>query len=524
MNIEDLIKQAFPGWAVKREQARLVLRAYEAAQPSRSHKPMGDALDADSALFPAGESIRQQARWLDDNHDLASGALTSITNAVVGAQGIVADPQPRNKKGEVIQGLADDIRRVMEDAGRYPEVTGQMNDAQMQRQIFRAWLRDGEMFAQVLEGNVRGLRHLGELPLSLELLEADFVPYDVMGLTDDNLVMGIKKDAWGRPKSYYVYKDHPGKIDTWTTREDLKIIPARKMMHVMMRNRLGQTRGISQFAPVITRLNDLKLYEESERLAARISAALTVAIKKGSPDLYNPGDGSVDGEREFAMAPGMVFDQLMPGESVEVIESSRPNALLGDFRAAMVRMVAAGLGGTYSSIAKSYEGTYSSQRQELVEGYVAYRAMGDEYIAQFVRPLYERRLEWAQMSGLVRLPRELDKRTLMDAGYTTQQMPWIDPAKEAGAWETLAQAGFESEEAVIRSRGRKPQEVQAEIKRWREWSDQEELQFSSNIGDQVSQAAGSEDGNPDDAKYGKGPKDGKDSEDTGSDDSKDGNA
>ena len=59
-------------------------------------------------------------------------------------------------------------------------------------------------------------------------------------------------------------------------------------------------------------------------------------------------------------------------------------------------------------------------------------------------------------------------------------MPWIDPRKEAEAWELLVKAGFSDEAEVARARGRNPQELKktrtSEIKHNRE----EGLVFSSD--------------------------------------------
>ncbi|WP_415915300.1 phage portal protein, partial [Pseudomonas fragi] len=47
------------------------------------------------------------------------------------------------------------------------------------------------------------------------------------------------------------------------------------------RKRIGQNRGQPLLHAVLIRLADIKDYEESERVAARISAALAMYIKKG---------------------------------------------------------------------------------------------------------------------------------------------------------------------------------------------------------------------------------------------------
>lgn len=113
--------------------------------------------------------------------------------------------------------------------------------------------------------------------------------------------------------------------------------------------------------------------EEAERVAARISASLAFFIKKEHPEGYQaPPDGSpAQAQRMIDITPGMTFDDLRPGEDVGVIQSNRPNTALNIWRAGQLRSSCAGTRSQYSSVARDYDGTYSAQRQELVEGWKA---------------------------------------------------------------------------------------------------------------------------------------------------------
>ncbi|MFK5131516.1 phage portal protein, partial [Glaesserella parasuis] len=142
------------------------------------------------------------------------------------------------------------------------------------------------------------------------------------------------------------------------------------------------------------RLADLKDYEESERVAARIAAALTMYIKKGDPALFDPDDVSKE-NRYFDIAPGQVVDDLKPGEDIGLINSNRPNTNLESFRNGQLRATAAGTRSSYSSIARDYNGTYSSQRQELVESFEGYAVLQDHFVASISRPIYR---EWLRMA------------------------------------------------------------------------------------------------------------------------------
>ncbi|HAW5899277.1 TPA: phage portal protein, partial [Escherichia coli] len=84
---------------------------------------------------------------------------------------------------------------------------------------------------------------------------------------------------------------------------------------------------------VLIRLSALKEYEDSELTAARIAAALGMYIRKGDGQSYEAdGNGSKDKERELTIQPGIIYDDLKPGEEIGMVKSDRPNPNLETFR------------------------------------------------------------------------------------------------------------------------------------------------------------------------------------------------
>jgi capsid protein len=57
-------------------------------------------------------------------------------------------------------------------------VTWQHDWASAQRLLARSWFRDGDVFAQLVQGNVSNIDHGTTIPLSLEMIEADLVPFE----------------------------------------------------------------------------------------------------------------------------------------------------------------------------------------------------------------------------------------------------------------------------------------------------------------------------------------------------------
>ncbi|MGL6289284.1 MAG: phage portal protein [Silanimonas sp.] len=334
-----------------------------------------------------------------------------------------------------------------------------------------------------------GLDHGTRGPYSLEMIEADLVPFDY---NDESrgIVQGIERNEWGRVRAVWVYRRHPGERFQLPTPGDLKRIPMDRMIHVAELGRIGQLRGITRYASVINRIEDIKDYEESERVAAKIAAMLTAYVKRAAPvdEGYTGPPTGPDGQpiqREITLGAGTVVDTLGIGEEIGLIDTSRPNVNLVHFRNGQLRAFAAGMGASYSSISRNYEGTYSAQRQELVESFVHYAAATDDFVGKLVRPVTENFITTAHLSGVVKKPADLRPGTEFDVQYLAPSMPWIDPAKEANAWLALCKAGFASEVEVIRKRGQRPEALLEQVASWRQKCADKGLVFDSNAGLQL---------------------------------------
>ncbi|NTZ36196.1 phage portal protein [Enterobacter sp. JMULE2] len=252
------IRHISPGWAASRLRSEMQVQAYEAAKPSRTHSARRENRSANTAVFAAGASIREQARWLDENHDLAIGILDKLEERVVGARGIQIEPQPLTPDGKVHEDFAAEIARLWDKWAEAPEVTGCFSLAEAQRLMLRSAVRDGEVFAQLIRGPVKGVEYHSDVRFTFEMLEADFVPLNLTGTGDGyNTIMGVNVNAWNRPVGYHVYKFHP---QSGLGSSQTKIIPADRILHLAVRKRLHQVRGVSIFAGVLQRLDDIKSY------------------------------------------------------------------------------------------------------------------------------------------------------------------------------------------------------------------------------------------------------------------------
>ena len=483
--LDRVIGYISPIAELRRRQARHALAYYDAIKPGRLRRTHRDASSPDRIAGASADKLRMMMRQAERDHDLVRGSLDVLVVNTVGPNGIGVEPQPRRADGSIHEDYARVLRDLIKEWERKPEVTWTHDWQATQRLMARTYYRDGEAFAQQLIGPVQYLQHGSKVPYSLELMEPDLVPLSYTDTTK-SILQGCQRDAWGRRMGWWVYKGHPGEqLSAALDWSSLKYIPGDRMIQLAQLDRIGQLRGITRFASVITRLEDLRDYEESERVAAKVAAMLTAYVKRQAPtdEGYTPNvdDQGNPVPRELSMAPGMIIDTLSVGEEIGVIDSKRPNPNLVTWRAGQLRAFAAGIGASYSSVSHNYDGTYSAQRQELVESYVHYAAATDEIAGRFIGPVIRGVIQAAQLAGLAPRPRDVVAGSEFDLLYIAPSMPWIDPVREATAWLELVQAGFASEVEVIRKRGGHPDDVLAQIEAFRIKARAKRLGLSSDL-------------------------------------------
>lgn len=458
--------------SARAQMAPVIARAHEVTRPSRNRKLARDWGSGNAIAGMDARQLRDQARHLERDLDLADNALNVLVQNTVGA-GIDVLSAPRLPGQPINRDLAlqlDDLWDAWWDA---PEATRTHDYGMCQQLLARSWFRDGDAFYQDLIGAVPYYEHGTVVPYSFEMLEADLVPLDFNDPAR-NILQGVERNAWGRPIAFHVYKSHPG--DPMGTRLETKRVSAEFMHCIALMKRLHQVRGLSVFASAMSRFEDVKDYEESERIAAKVAASMTFQIKKGSGEQYGADLGGQailqDGVpiRELRLAPGAIFDDLLPGESIESLGTDRPNPNAATWRKEQLRAAAGGIGVSYSSLSLDYNGTYSAQRQELVEKWGSYLMLAERFIALCVRPQRMRFVEACVLSGRVRLPPGWTLRDLAASTYVRPVMPWIDPLKEAYARGEAEDRGWVSPQQNTLQYGNNPAEVLRQRQDWQEQS------------------------------------------------------
>lgn len=472
-----LLANLFPEWALKRAIARRrlahVKALYESATPTRTHPLLGSILAPDTTMQRANIRLRGVARDMDENNDLIIGVLDDLVDWVIGT-GLTIEPMMMNQSGELAEEVNLEAKQLYQEWSLRPDTTQELPMGELERLVARSLYRDGEIFIQHVMG--RGYPYPTPIPYALELLEADYVPFDYSaGIRQGRgrIVQGVEKDTWGRPLGYYFWKWHPGEqgyvFPGEVGPQNLKRVSAQEITHLKFTRRVRQTRGVPIIHGVIKRTQDIKYTEDSERIAARADADITAFVRNipGMGEDVNRGEGV---HKESKSDSGMMV-HTFEGEQIDVHSPKRPNAQLESFRNGQIRMVAAGTGTRYSSIANDFNGTYSAQRQELVEGQISYAKLREYSVGVFYKPMWRRFVDSAILSGQLDAS-GIDERTLYHADFRGPPLPWIDPEKELKARQGMVEAGFASRAQMIRDFGGDP----ADVDKQREQDDMEEEQ------------------------------------------------
>lgn len=446
--VDRMVAVVSPARAAKRMHARRVYsklqRDYDAAKVDRTNshwRPPNRS--ADLELLSSASTLRARARDLVRNNAYAYGILRAIVRNVVGC-GIKPQAkveQKNDKPNERFNEAAENLWRRWQ---MQADVTGRLSFYEIQTLALSEVIEAGEVLIQFVESPNRSR----SLPFALELVECDRLADDYLfsrGINQDNgneVRRGVEVNSVGEPVAYWIYPKHPNDINTLHTRPER--FPADRFIHLFRPKRIGQTRGVTEFAPVIRWLKDLGYYLENELQSSAVASCFTAAITTlggaadgGILDITDDESSDSDGNSFEYMQPGMVA-RLMPGEDVKVINPMRPNAQAEPWINLMIRSMAVGMGLSYERLARDYSQTnFSSNRASDLEDRREFRPWQDWLSTHLCVPVWQRFITSAVMQGEAGFPGAFQLLADFDRWTRHEWQPpgweWVDPQKEATA-------------------------------------------------------------------------------------------
>ena len=449
--IDRVIGILSPGSALRRTQQRKTLeRMYAGAEANRltnSKKPRNQAADSE-LLGPFGaDSLRAWARALVRDNAYAWGVVDTIVSSVIGC-GISAQSQVETPEGTDIEDVNERRDSVWQEWCDVCDVNGRLNFAEIQQLAQREIVEAGEVLIHLVNTPAKKYRGIYRpVPFAIELIEADRLAtekdtYKIRDNGNNRIVRGVELDDLGKPIAYWIYPEHPNSpyAGGRTTPERYD---AADILHLYRIDRIGQSRGASWFAPVMSWLRDLGVYVDNEIQASAVAACFGVAVtttgRAGSGLMPSTDSESTDdnGNQFEYLEPAMIV-RLNPGESVESINPGRPNSASEPWINLMLRGIAVGTGLSYEIVARDYSKTnYSSSRTSQLEDRRRFRRWQQYMVGHMCHPVWDRFNEQAATAGVDGFPSmtELlaDRRKVTAVEWQTPAWEWVDPQSEQTA-------------------------------------------------------------------------------------------
>jgi len=450
------------GLEIKRAPSRKVtFRNYAGAKSDRLTADwITTNLVSDEILRWHLSKLRSRSRDLANNNDYMKNFLRKLKVNVIGPNGIGMQSKARLRNGNLDKRSNEKIEEAWQNWTKKANISvcGTLTFKDFISTAIETVARDGEVLIRKIKG------YDNKFSYALQLLEADHLDENLnQDLANGNKIrLGIEKNRWGKPIAYHLLEKHPG--ETLASGQSYVRIPAEEIIHIFIKERPTQSRGVPWAHTAIIRLRMLGLYEEAALVNARIGASKMQAIIMSDSSGEFTGDGK-DAYNNVVdeVEPGM-RELLPPGTTLHDFNPQYPSQEYAPFNKAALRGIASGLGCSYNSLANDLEGVnFSSLRSGLLEERDGWKAIQSWFIENVLEEIFPVFLEMAILSGELNLSYAEIQR-LTAPKWQGRRWEWVDPEKDINARITALSAGLTTRTRICAEQGDDFEEILEELK------------------------------------------------------------
>ncbi|MDR2366443.1 MAG: phage portal protein [Zoogloeaceae bacterium] len=398
-------------------------------------------------------ALRNRSRAATRNNPIAAAAIDRLVSNLIGT-GIT--PRPRGKDAS----LREALQFLWEDWTGEADADGVTDFYGLQALVCRTMLEAGECFIRLRPRRPSdGLA----VPLQLQALEPEFVPYEKNGTNGANTIRaGIEFNPIGRRVAYWIHPRHPND-DAAGRGANLPIrVPADQVLHVFEPLRPGQIRGIPVLAPALTKLKSLDDFDDAALFRQQVANLFAGFIRKPAPEeRIDPITGGLpeydrDGFTPMTgLEPG-TMQELLPGEEVEFSDPPDAGNAYPAFMRQQLQAVAAGAGIPYEILTGDLREVSDRAIRVVLNEF--HRRIEERqfsfFIPQFCRPVRAAWLDSAVLSGAIALPDYHRRRgEYLRTRWAPQGWAYIHPVQDVEAQALRVKAGFASRSEVVLREG-----------------------------------------------------------------------
>jgi lambda family phage portal protein len=463
---------------------------YEAS--NWTSQEMGDWLpwirSPDSEINLFRDRMVARARDMVRNDGWAAGSIGRILDSTIGnSYRFISNPDWRWLKRfdpafdeqwaeEFAEAWEATWRGYSEDLRRYNDVGRKLTVAQQFRLGLRHKLVDGDDVTVTHWLPDRVGYGAADFATAFQVVDPDRLcnPYQMVDTRELRGGVHIQPNT-GEPLGYWFRRAEPN--DWYNSAESMEWeYVARededgflRVIHDFDHDRAGQNRGVSIFAPILSRLKMLARYYGVELQAATIASVFGLYITSPfDPEMVeqalqgpsaNP-DGYLGAYQDLRdnfhkknapMFNGVRVPMLAPGEGVHAVSAARPNEQFSPFTHEMLRSVAAVTGQSAEQVTQDYSETnYSSARAAIVEAEKTFNRRMWEFNLNTATPVASCVMHEAMERNLLPMPLKawkapsfLEGRTAFVRGrWLGVAAGWVDPVAERQGEILGLDAGF----------------------------------------------------------------------------------
>lgn len=420
-------------------------------------------------LTPDYWTLRARSAQLFEQSHYARGLIRRlVTNEINVGLHLEATPQER------VLGLAQDsLAEWSEDVETRFELW--QSDPwlcdQAELRTFGA-LQQAARLESLVSGDVLVvLRQFGPTGLPrVQLISGSVVqsPWGAMPRAGARIVHGVELDGMDRHVAYWV-RQRDGtfkRLPAWGEKS------GRRLAWLVYGSdrRLDDVRGKPVLAQMLQSLREIDRYRDSVQRKAIVNSMLAMFVKKS---MDKPGSkpitagairrGVVDtgttgptGEpRRYNVAegiPGLVIDELQPGEEPQAFPSHGTDEKFGDFESAIIQSVAWSLEYPPEIVVLSFKSNYSASQAAINELKTALNKTRTTFGEGFCRPIYEEWLLAQVLSNKVKAAGLLEAwrnsksydayAAWMSSDWSGNIKPSVDLTKLVTGYEKLVEGGY----------------------------------------------------------------------------------
>lgn len=463
--------------------------AYDAA--SVSSQEIGDWFpnlrSPDTEINRDRNRIVARARDLIRNDGWGTGSVNRILDNAVGNQfRLVSRPdylalQTANKAFDAVwaneysSAVEANWRMWADDPARYCDAARSQTFVQILRTALRHKLIDGDALAVLLWMPEFVGEYGARNATVIQLVDPDRLSTPMEGPDTASIRGGVEIDALGAPIAYHIRRAYP--FDYYHALESMQWdrVPRTTpwgrpvVVHDFDRERAGQNRGVSLYAPILARFKMLTKYDGAELQQAILQTIFGTFIESPFDSgqianaLQDPDDAELSAyqrlrsdfhETKPLTLNGARIPTMAPGETIKTVSPTRPGTQFENFEHAMLRNVAAALGLSAAQVTQDWSRTtYSSARAELLDSWKTLVRRRADFADGFATPIYTGWLEEQHDKGRVPLPQGAPSFAAFRPAYTRCRWNgpgrgWVDPVKERQGEVLGLDAGFATLEQV----------------------------------------------------------------------------